>query len=63
MIIVCLFAISSVSAEEISNEAINHDSSIMIDSESEHDLSMFSSDNEIQGSADNGTFTDLQKKD
>ena len=61
-IFVSLFVISTVSAEEISNETISYDSSLMTDSVSEYDLSMSLSDNEIQGSADNGTFTDLQKK-
>ena len=62
MMIVCLFAISTVSAEEICNETISQDSSLMTDSVSEYNLSISLTDNEIQGSADNGTFTDLQKK-
>ena len=62
MIIVCLFTISTVSAEEIDNETISYDSNLMTESVSEYDLSMFLSDEEIQGSANNGTFTDLQKK-
>ena len=63
MMIVCLFAISTVSAEEICNETISQDSSLMTDSVSEYNLSISLTDNEIQGSTDNGTFTDLQKKD
>ncbi len=62
IIFVCLFTISAVSAEEIGNETISYDSNLMAESVSEYDLSMFLSDEEIQGSADNGTFTDLQKK-
>ncbi|WP_407415423.1 Ig-like domain-containing protein [Methanobrevibacter sp.] len=62
IIFVCLFVISTVSAEEISNETISYDSSLMTDNVSEYDLSISSSDKEIQRSADNGTFTDLQKK-
>ena len=62
MMIVCLFAISTVSAEEICNETISQDSSLMTDSVSEYNLSISLTDNEIQGSTDNGTFTDLQKK-
>ena len=61
-IIVCLFVISTVNAEEINNETISYESSLMTDSVSEYDLSMSLSDAEIQGSADNGTFTDLQEK-
>lgn len=62
MIFVCLFTISAVSAEEIGNETISYESTLMGDSVSEYDLSMFLSDEDIQRSADNGTFTDLQKK-
>lgn len=62
LIFVCLFVISTVSAQEISDETISYDSSLMTDSVSEYDLSMPLSDEEIQGSADNGTFSDLQKK-
>ena len=39
-IFVSLFVISTVSAEEISNETISYDSSLMTDSVSEYDLSM-----------------------
>ena len=62
IIIVCLFAISTVSAEGINNEtniANSYDSYLMSDSLSEHNV--YLSDEEIQGSADNGTFSDLQK--
>ena len=62
LIIVVCFAISTVSAEEISDETISYDSSITADSVSEYNLNMILSDKEIQGSADNGTFTDLQEK-
>ncbi len=62
IIIVCLFTISTASAEKISNETISYDSTLMVESISECDLNMFLSDKEIQGSADNGTFTDLQEK-
>ena len=65
IMIVCLFAVSAVSAEEISNETnivANDDSSLMTESVNEDTLSVSLSEEEIQGSADNGTFTDLQKK-
>ncbi|WP_296891042.1 right-handed parallel beta-helix repeat-containing protein [uncultured Methanobrevibacter sp.] len=63
MVIVCLFAVSTVSAEEINNETnivVNsQDSSLMTDSVSEYNT--YLSDEEIQGSAADGTFSDLQK--
>lgn len=48
-LIICLFAISAVSAEEIAND---NDSGLIAESANE----------EYIGIADNGTFTDLQKK-
>jgi hypothetical protein len=64
--LVCLFAISAVSATEISNEtdvvANSDDSGLIAESVSEDTLSVSLSDDEIVGSADNGTFTDLQNK-
>ena len=64
--LVFLFAVSAVSADEIGNEtnllANNHDSSLTAESISEDILSVSLSEEEIQGSADNGTFTALQKK-
>ena len=61
---VCLFAISTVSAEEINNETnmvVNSDDSGLIpDSVSEYNIS--SNAKEIQESDDKGTFTDLQEK-
>ena len=66
IILVFLFAVSAVSADEIGNEtnllANNHDSSLTAESISEDILSVSLSEEEIQGSADNGTFTALQKK-
>ena len=66
IMLVFLFAVSAVSAEEMSNEtnmlANNHDSSLTAGSISEDILSVYLSEEEIQGSADNGTFTALQKK-
>ena len=65
IILVCLFAISAVSAAEISNETnivANDDSSLIVESVNEDTLSVSLSEEDIQGSADNGTFTDLQKK-
>lgn len=63
IIIVCLFAISTVSAEEINNETnmviSSYDSGLTTDSVSVCDIS---NAKEIQESANNGTFTDLQKK-
>ena len=64
--LICLFAISAVSATEMSNETNmltnNHDSSLIVESVNEDTLSVSLSEEEIQGSADNGTFTALQKK-
>ena len=66
IMLVCLFAVSAVSASEIGNDtnmlANNHDSSLTAGSISEDILSVSLSEEEIQGSADNGTFTALQKK-
>ena len=65
IIIICLLAISAVSAAEISNETnivANDDSSLMTESVNEDTLSVSLSEEEIQGSADNGTFTALQEK-
>ena len=65
ILIVCLFAISAVSAAEISNETnmvANDDSSLIVESVNEDTLSVSLSEEKIQGSADNGTFTALQKK-
>ena len=62
LIIVVCFAISTVSAEEISDETISYDSCLMADSVSEYNSNMILNDKEIQESVDNGTFTDLQKK-
>jgi len=65
ILLVCLFAISAVSAAKISNETnmvANDDSSLITESVNEDTLSVSLSEKEIQGSADNGTFTDLQKK-
>ena len=63
IIIVCLFAISTVSAEEINNETniviSSYDSGLTTDSVNVCDIS---NAKEIQESANNGTFTDLQKK-
>ena len=65
IILVCLFAISAVSANEISNEtnmvANDYDSSIS-ESVNENTLSASLSEEEVQGSPDNGTFAALQEK-
>ena len=65
ILIVCLFTLSAVSAEEIANETntvANDDSSLIAESVNEDILSGFLSEEEIQGSAENGTFTDLQNR-
>ena len=63
--LVCLFSFSMVNAEtanDINIDSNNHDSNLMTESVNENALSMSLSDSETLGSADNGTFTDLQKK-
>ena len=66
LIIVCFFAISAVNAQEIANDtdiiADDYDSSLMTESVDENLLSMPLIEEEIQGSADNGTFTALQER-
>ena len=65
IIIICLLAISAVSAAEISNETnmvANDFNSSISESVNKAILSESLNENEIVGSADNGTFTALQKK-
>ena len=66
ILIVCLFAVSAVSGAEMGNdtnmEANNDDTGLMAESVNEDVLTVSLNEEEIQGSADNGTFTALQKK-
>ena len=66
ILIVCLFAVSAVSGAEIGNDTNmlenSDDSGLMAESVNEDVLAVYLNEEEIQGSADNGTFTALQKK-
>ena len=66
ILLVCLFAVSAVSGAEIGNDtnmvANSDDSGLMAESVNENVLTVSLNEEEIQGSADNGTFTALQKK-